>query len=363
MAQPFPNGGRAMSTQPQLVPDDGEIDLYCPFESGINPAVDEVAASTDAWLHDTGLVEGEGARRKLVADRLTELAARACRDAPVEVLDVVSRWNAWLFVRDDVCDRSDVGRDPARLQRLNDGHLGVLCGRAPGRSRLSRALSDVHRSLVALAGDRVRARWLHSVELYMEGCRWEAVNRRAGRVPELAEYIALRRWTGGLLPSLELYAALGGIASTPWTRADPRVCELLDAANDAVCWTNDVFSAERERAAGDVHNLVLVLEHHHRMQPSWAREQALDMIETRVRRFMELEPQVWSAHESARAFTLTLRAWLRGNLDWSRRSARYRPSAFPSASDGLRRPRTPCGTIEPDNQHGKQEGRTCSTSV
>jgi 5-epi-alpha-selinene synthase len=339
-----------LSVAEQLGIDEGDHGVYCPFDSDINDAADAVAAFTDEWLRTSGLVEGEGARRRWVAACLTELAARACPDAPVEVLDVVSRWNAWLFVRDDLCDRSDVGRDPDRMQILNEDHLSVLCGRAPGPNRLARALAEIHRALVDMAGDLVRPRWLHAVELYMEGCRWEAVNRRAGRVPVLDEYLALRRWTGGLLPSLELYAALGGISSTPWSRADPLVCELLDVTNDAVCWTNDIFSAERERAAGDVHNLVLVLEHHHRVPTAWARQRALDMIEARVRRFIELEPLVWSVHqaegEDALAFTHTLRAWLRGNLDWSRRSARYRPL-----------------TIEPDNQHTRQGERTCSTSV
>lgn len=307
------------------------------FEPAINDAAERVQESTQRWLQHTRLVEGEQAKQRVLSTRAGELSARACPRAPLTVLELVSRWNTWLFLRDDVCDQTDVGRKPERTSRMNREHLEVLCGRSRGSDPLSHALADLHAQLVAAAGDHVRPSWLHAVEQYMHGCRWEAANRRLGRVPTLREYVTLRRFTGGLLPNLELFAALGGFTLTPWVRADPDVCELLDAANDAICWTNDIFSEARERAAGDVHNLVLVLEHHHHLPPGWAFRQAQEMIADRIRRFIELEPIVWATHSSCsstRTFTFTLRWWMRGNLDWSRRCPRYRSSnrSSPGAS-------------------------------
>jgi hypothetical protein len=46
------------------------------------------------------------------------------------------------------------------------------------------------------------------------------------------------------------------------SRVHPLYLDLVTAAADVVCWTDDLVTVEKEIARGDVHNLVIVLVHY-----------------------------------------------------------------------------------------------------
>ena len=91
---------------------------------------------------------------------------------------------------------------------------------------------------------------------YLCGCEWEAENRAQGLVLE-AEFLRKRRDAGAIWPSLDLLEDAAGVLL-----AGPRDVPLLAAARtacaDVVCWTDDLLTVGKERAHGDVHNLVIL---------------------------------------------------------------------------------------------------------
>jgi hypothetical protein len=96
-------------------------------------------------------------------------------------------------------------------------------------------------------------------------------------------------------------------------------------------WHNDVFSLDKELAYGDVHNLVLVI----------AREPAVSLPEARALAVARCNAEVDALQVTARRlpsfgeaadpivadFVMGMGALMRGNLDWSLETLRYRGEA------------------------------------
>lgn len=310
--------------------------FYCPFPKRLNRHAEAAQQHTLAWVQRFGLVS-EAAFLRLQASRFGYLAARAYPDAGEEELKLVCDWNTWLFIRDDQCDETGLGKDPQKLAELHQRWLGLLMGRpCSGKDgALSQALLELWHRLRACSSLAWQARFIASVAEYFESSVWEAQNRALRTCPDLATYASMRPYTGGLYTDLELIEVVEHIALPLQIRCHPVLKRLARLANDVVCWSNDVFSLSKESAQGDFHNLVVVLARQNGLEIQEAAEQAVQMCNAQVKRFLALEkrlPDFPSPHAQAVAKYLdVLRAWMRGNLDWSLESARYR-SVFLSES-------------------------------
>jgi 5-epi-alpha-selinene synthase len=101
-------------------------------------------------------------------------------------------------------------------------------------------------------------------------------------------------------------------------------------ANNVVCWSNDIISLDKEMKRGDVHNLVLALRCEHQLVLQEAIDHAGELHDAEVRAFIDLEPRLPSFGAAVDAelarYVVILRSWMRGNLDWSHASGRYRPA-------------------------------------
>jgi hypothetical protein len=106
--------------------------------------------------------------------------------------------------------------------------------------------------------------------------------------------------------------------------------DTLRAACDVVCWTNDVYSLNKETALGEYHNLVTVVEHNRGLTRAEALEESIRRIDAKVQAFLGGERQVltaWPEHEGQLSRYLSgMRSWMRGNRDWSARTRRYQVS-------------------------------------
>ncbi len=123
---------------------------------------------------------------------------------------------------------------------------------------------------------------------------------------------------------------------------------MIELSSDLVSHVNDVASLEKEEAAGETHNLVLILQREQHL----TRPQAIETIRTHcvslLRDFTQAQaelPALCSAlHLDEEEETSLLRyadlmaTMIRGNYDWSHRTHRYGTTAQPalalSTADG-----------------------------
>lgn len=302
--------------------------LYCPFPSAVNQHAESVNTHTLAWVKEFGLVSDEVRFERLKKSKFGWLAARAYPNAPLEELKIVSDWNTWLFIRDDYCDESSLGKNPAMLSDIHADLLEILKGRTPKQydSALAHALYDIRLRLLRKASPAWMCRFICSVIEYFESSVWEAHNRMDGVIPDTATYILMRPYTGGLYTDIDLIDITEDIYLPLHVRKNDVLQRLALMANNVVCWSNDIISYAKETKYNDVHNLVVTLRP---TQPTLQKaiDLAAEMTNAEINAFIDLQSHLPSYTSEIDAdlqrFVAVLRSWMRGNLDWAYDSGRY----------------------------------------
>lgn len=109
--------------------------------------------------------------------------------------------------------------------------------------------------------------------------------------------------------------------------ASPAFDTLTRLTNDVVCWSNDIISLEKEKARGEVNNLVLVIQHAESLPLQEAIDKASAMVSSAVQVFQHVEcalpPSAPELEEAIHKYLAALKYWMRGNLDWSAQTHRY----------------------------------------
>jgi hypothetical protein len=305
--------------------------IYCPFSSAISPHAEALQRHTLEWVRQFKLVTDDKAFAHLGASRFGFLAARAYPEAALERLEIIADWNTWLFVLDDQCDEWGIGRLPEQLEVLHCRCLEILAGSTPDSDEVALvyALQDIRRRIQPLMPLLWLTRFIQSAAEYFESTLWEAKNRAQGSWPEPLIYMQMRPYTGGLYTDIDLIELSECITLPLMVRKHPRIMRLIIITNNVVCWSNDIISLQKEFDHHDMHNLILIFHRRHQMTLQAAIERVAKLIERQVKRFMVLEnelPEFGDEIDSdIRKFIAVMRAWMRGNLDWSLESGRYRP--------------------------------------
>ncbi|MFI7427092.1 terpene synthase [Micromonospora sp. NPDC049836] len=303
-----------------------------PFPARRHAAVELVAGASLGWARDLGLVGTPDALRRLGGASPAELAARACPDAPVDRLCLLSDLITWLFVLDDACDEDGLAASPTRLAPVVAGLLTVLdrhgdpdVPRPTGSGPLGLALDDLCRRARARQRPTLLLRLVSELRQYLLALLWEAANRERQRVPGVAEYVQMRRHTGGVAPSFTLTDLAHDALPGAGRRADPALTALDALAADLVCWCNDLFSYGKERTGEwDGHNLVATIIAEGGQDEQDALHAAAARFNEALAGYAEREAVLAAeGDEGVRAFLATRRNWIRATYDWSLAATRY----------------------------------------
>ena len=300
-------------------------DIRYPFPSGINQYVNEAQEHVASWVKFYGLLTTEKAMQRFHKSRFAWLAARAFPNAALHELCIVADFNTWLFILDDQCDEASAGRRADYLKSIMAGFMDILQQNRQVTPEtgapLPAALSSIWDRMRAIGSPAWRLRFIRSMDDYFTSCIWEAENREAGIVPTLADYVHMRPFTGALLADIEAIEIVEKVYLPRTVVEQPLMQRMIQACNNIVCWSNDLFSCTKEARQGDVHNLVLVLQHHRQISLQEAVNQAARMHNEEVAIFATLE-KLLPLKGDERDYELlryvsVLRSWITGNYDWS----------------------------------------------
>ncbi|NLR82091.1 terpene synthase family protein [Chitinophaga eiseniae] len=296
-----------------------------PFTSGVNHHVNEAQQHITNWVQTYGLITSATALKRFEKARFAWLAGRAFPDAALHELCIIADFNTWLFILDDQCDEAAVGRKADYLKSVMAGLMDILQTNqivtlATG-GPLAAGLSSIWDRMRAISSPAWRLRFIRSMQDYFMSCIWEAENREAGRVPSVDDYIHMRPYTGALLADIEAIEIIEKIYLPRPVVEQALLQRMIQACNNVVCWSNDLFSCTKESRQGDVHNLVLVLQHQRQISLQEAVDQAARMHNEEVAIFVALEKLLplkgdETDYELLR-YVAVLRSWMVGNFDWS----------------------------------------------
>lgn len=314
--------------------------IFCPFPSMLNPFAPEAEQHTANWVQHFELVRSEKARERFRRARFAMLSSRAFPTAGKYELCIAAEFNTWLFLLDDKNDESRFGKLDF-LQMVHSFVSMILRNNrvvAPDEGMaLANSFADLWKRMKKISTFEWQQRFEKSMIDYMDACLWEVGNRIQHKAPSVKDYIEKRPYTGALFADIELIEILESIYLPEEVRNHAAVQQLALACNNVVCWANDLFSFDKERRQGDVHNLVIALKEERNLDLETALAETARMHDDEVRRFVEISENLPSfgaeVNEELQRYTGVLQSWMRANLDWSfGDTARYRMNITETAN-------------------------------
>ncbi|MEA5599881.1 terpene synthase family protein [Nostoc sp. UHCC 0252] len=303
--------------------------LYCPFVSQINKHVDTLERHALEWVLNFNLLANESSYKRFCKSKFFFLTASAYPKSQLEELKIANDWLSWVFIWDDQCDLSDLKNQPGVLKAFHQRYLEILNG-AELTSRdtiFSHALIDLRQRTLQRASIKWFNYFISYLEDYFYGCVQEATNRAKGIVPDVDTYIMIRRSSVGVYAVLALAEFCNQFMISDVLRNHYLVKNLELITTDIIAWSNDIFSASREIASGDVHNLIFVLHHHKQISIEEAMEQVKKIHNEEINSLINLESLLPYYGEeldiSITKYISGMHSWIRGNLDWCYQSSRY----------------------------------------
>jgi germacradienol/geosmin synthase len=341
-------------------------EFHMPFPVRLSPHLDTARRHGLEWARAMGMfdsapgVEPGGVWResRFLGLDLASCAAMIHPDATAEQLDLSSDWLCWGVYGDDYFPAvygstrdllaARVGQ--ARLARFMPLDLGPT---PEPLDPMERGLADLWSRTASPMPEPVRARFRATVTDMTSSWLWELGNQLEHRIPDPVDYVEMRRRTFGS----DLTIALSRFTQADVVPAElfqNRVLHELDtAAQDYACFLNDLFSYQKEiEFEGELHNLVLVVEHFLDVDRIAARDVVAGLMNERMRQFELLAAddlpamidELGLGDEIAAALTRHvehLKDWMSGILQWHREATRYTEAELRSRRAEVAPARTP----------------------
>ncbi|MFH8470211.1 hypothetical protein [Streptomyces sp. NPDC017991] len=302
--------------------------LWCPYDYRRNAlvSVEDVELQLHAWAEKYGLLSDPVIAERFGGARFGECAALVYPDAPD--LLVYAKWLTWLFIADDEFDEN---RAPT-AGGIDGGVLDYLPLDGPAlkipTTPVTAALVDLWRELAPAMPRLLRERFRTHVDQYARSYGSALAQSRTDEAPDLGPYVALRRSSGAVETCMDLIERQPGAYLIPLIAGADPVLALRAAANDIICWTNDVLSIAKEIRHGEMNNLVAVLRGAIGMDWQAALEAATEMNAVRTREFDRNQRLLLASNEffALSNFIDGLKLWISGSLRWHLGSPRYADS-------------------------------------
>ncbi|MFF5106696.1 hypothetical protein [Streptomyces sp. NPDC000134] len=289
-----------------------------PFPARINPHTSDLAGPLLRWATDLAALPGSAVADWRAA-RFDVLVGRMYPLADSDLLPVIGRGVLWLFLYDDHLDPGRPGADPVRAEvttRLATRVVDEPWTPSPP-DPLLRALWEVCQQLRERGDAAWWRRCAGDLTDFLDSMRHEVSARAAHRPPALSAYLDARRRTSGWMVLTDLAELCTG--QLPAGIHHSNLFERLRASSaDVACAVNDLLSLEKEAAAGELHNQVLIRQRLHRCDRPTARRLTLRWARARLGDYTRDRERFRDT-----SYTDGLESLMRGSLDWSRETARY----------------------------------------
>jgi hypothetical protein len=303
--------------------------LWCPLPPAIHPDWRTWERNTVVWMERFGLDNEQLEAGRLRCITAGELAGRtvlspAHAAGPRFATDSL----LWLFAFDDAyCDEGRYSHSPAEMAVLvGDMTRIVETGRTSSGSPCAQALADLRQRLDGFASPVQIARWVSAMRGYLGYQVWEAAFRQTGRMPTVNDYAVARIRNGSMEVCATALDISEGYQAPPEELESADVRALTEMACCMVGLDNDIASYYKEHLRSrDKLNLVDVLAHERRRTANDVLPEAVSfrdaVLSLYLRLCRQVQPRVGPA---TRRYIAGLSSWIRGNLDWSMHTGRYR---------------------------------------
>jgi hypothetical protein len=313
--------------------------LLLPWPARRNPFARAYARSAADLLIGVGLITDDpldrGARRfqgVVVLDPYVYPYASLAR------LLVAGAFSQWLFFLDgQYDDHPEVGRNPLEVRRLMEQYFETLStGRLPpSPTAFARFTVYLRRRLEGSCPPGWMHRFLRNVHAYLfQGSLRTVEHWAEDRVPSTEDYLGIRMHDSAVFPAVDMIEVAAGLRLPPEVLEHPSIIEMRQLTVRHTAYVNDLFSYQKEVLwSGTPCNLVRVLMYNESLSFDEAVCELVAMVNRNVQRFIELERRLPSFEpaiaDEVDAYLTGMKDWMRGNVEFSLASSRYRAPDSP----------------------------------
>ncbi|MFF1415632.1 germacradienol/geosmin synthase [Streptomyces sp. NPDC058289] len=343
-------------TGPSVVPD-----VYMPFPLTLSPHHTRAREESVAWAREMGLLHPQPGdpgsaiwnEEKLRGYDFALCSAGIDPDATPEALTLNACWLTWGTYGDDYYPVVFAqAKNPAAAKATHARLVAMIpvdhAEQAVPATAMERALGDLWVRTSLGMSPSVRTEFRATLVDMLESWLWEVDNQILNRIPDPVDYAEMRRRTFGTYLTMYL-CRLGqagrGIPEEIYSSGTIR--SLENAAADAACLINDIFSYQKEvEVEGEVHNYVLVTRNFFDIGYPEALHICHSLMTQRTEEFehivagqLPLLYEDWKLDAGARAgldsYVGELQDWLAGILNWHQKVKRYREEDLHRLGDGI----------------------------
>lgn len=316
---------------------------YMPWATRENGALNAARSHGERWAREMGFFDdGNGAQwsqRTYERSDFALFAGLTYPEAPGPRLDAITDFLVWLFFFDDLFfrrfdpgDLVEAKRYVARLPAFMP--LDLDASHLEPANLVERSLLDVWLRIAEPMSARWRRRFARDIQEMNESFLWELGNAAWNVVPDLIEYVEMRRLTGGAFWAVDLVEFSRGIEVAARIYQTHPIRLLHNICGDTVLLFNDILSYEKELAEGERNNGVLVVQQFMGCDLQRAVEVVNDLVTARLKAAEHamateidtllddhaLDP---GQRRDVLAYVQGLRDGVAGCCEWQARSGRY----------------------------------------
>jgi germacradienol/geosmin synthase len=350
-------------------------DFYMPYKARVNVNLERSRQHCIDWAREMGMLEslpggiGIWDEENLALFDFAVCAARLHPDASGPELDQSSAWLTWGTYGDDYFPAVFGPTGNMAAAKVFNARLPMFmpldCATTPPPANaVEKGLAELWLRTAFPMDMPQRRQFRQGVEDMTTSWLWELANHIQHRVPDPVDYVEMRRKTFGSDLTMNL-ARIARAARIPAETFRTRTLRALEnSAADYACFTNDVFSYQKEvEFEGELHNCVLVVQKFLDLDRDRAVAVVNDLMTSRMLQFEHVLATELAfvmddlsldddAREALDEYVVGLQDWMAGILEWHIWSGRYPESAL------RRRYRTP-----PRQRFGGPTGLGTSAAV
>ncbi|XXF79997.1 family 2 encapsulin nanocompartment cargo protein terpene cyclase [Myxococcaceae bacterium GXIMD 01537] len=339
--------------------------FYMPYTTTQSPHLDAARRNSKDWARRMGMLDAlPGLPGVYIWDDhkfdVADVALCGALIHPAATgpeLDISACWLVWGTYADDYFpafyghtrDMAGAKVFNARLSAFMPDDPATLT--AVPTNPVERGLADLWARTVATMNPEARNPFRRAIQDMTESWLWELANQMQNRIPDPVDYVEMRRKTFGSDLTMSLSRLTSGVGLPAALFQTRPMRGLENSAADYACFTNDVFSYQKEiEFEGELNNCVLVVERFLDLDGPRAVEVVNDLMTARMRQFEHIvatELPALSedfgldsgAREQLRRYVEKLQQWMAGVLRWHIAVDRYKEFELIASS----KPRLPPG--------------------
>ncbi|MFE0654423.1 terpene synthase family protein [Streptomyces sp. NPDC059534] len=259
-------------------------DLKIPFPVRMNVNSSLAHDLTQEWALRYHLISDSKSFDHFKRLAYAQLVARACPDADLEDLALLSQWMTFFFILDDQQDNAIFTDRIRAFEELHSSLSRTLLSSgedSPGSGGpLVSAFADLCQRTASQVSPERYHRLAGHLRYLFAGQVAENSYRQDQAVPTVNDFISVRRAGSTVHANLDLIEICAGVEVPEYIYHTPAYQELILSIADVTCWCNDIWSAERDWSCGDPINFVVAL----RSNMGVDLQVAVDLAEGRLRR-------------------------------------------------------------------------------